>query len=224
MKAEVKVIELADKYYQIEGTDCIFPKEKALSVTVEIEHKGYCIKRTLSSRENADLNIWANKKNGNTIPYYKGSGGYLHYSSGSAFILPIKLNGFAELNTVKDFFEKTGYIPEPQRKSLGMYDGVEIYEETDAWFVDLKELKIVKFDYMKHSLAVAGSEGDKYDYSKMYLTPKEANARLKGIVTDKAIDYPFTITTRKYNTEHKIFIDYAIEAFEKDHNITYLPE
>ena len=38
----------------------------------------------------------------------------------------------------------------------------------------------------------------------------------------KDIDYPFT--THKYNTGHRLFIDYAIEAFEKDHNIIYLPE
>ena len=60
--------------------------------------------------------------------------------------------------------------------------------------------------------------------SKLYLTPKEANARLKEIVREKAWDYPVTITKREYDKGCNGFIDFAIEVFEKDHNVIYLPE
>ena len=133
------------------------------------------------------------------------------------------INGYSAATARTMKFEHCS-APEPQRKSLGMYDGVELFDNTDAWFVDLKELKIVRFDHMKHYLAVAGSESDLYDYSKMYLIPKEANARLKEIVREKANDYPVSITVKQWLSNRKHFIDYAIEAFEKDHNITYLPE
>lgn len=132
-------------------------------------------------------------------------------------------NGFSvEISRTMKFEKCSAH--EPQRKSLGMHEGAEVFDNTDAWFVDLKELEIVKFDHIKHSIEVAGLEGDLYDYSKLYLTPKEANARLKEIVREKANDYPVLITVKQLFSNNKQFILYAIEAFEKDHNITYLPE
>ena len=135
----------------------------------------------------------------------------------------------AQLNTyeIEESVTMKHVQPEPQRKSLGIYEGVEIYEETDAWFVDLKELKIVKFDHMKHSIAVAGSEGDLYDYSKMYLIPKEVNARQKEEVTKKAKKRTFTFPELEYQYDNWLTsdaIDYAIELIEKEYNIIYLPE
>ena len=111
--------------------------------------------------------------------------------------------------------------PEPQRKSLGMYDGVEIYEDTKAWFVDLKTLEINAPEGFELENWV---EDNINNESKVYLTPKEANARLKEIVREKAKDYPVSITVTQWFSNNKQFIHYAIEAFEKDHNITYLPE
>jgi len=127
----------------------------------------------------------------------------------------------AKLNTyeIEESVTMKHVQPEPQRKSLGIYDGVEIFEETDAWFVDIKNLIIT---------VAAGFDIDSWGEAleineyKVYLTPKEVNARLKEEVIKKAIDYPFTITTHKYNTGHRLFIDYAIEAFEKEYNVQYL--
>ena len=125
----------------------------------------------------------------------------------------------AQLNTyeIEESVTMKHVQPEPHRKLLGTYEGVDIFDNTDAWFVDLKELNIVKFNHMKHYLSIAGLEGDLCDYSKMYLIPKEANARQKEEVIKKAKEITFTLAElEKY--------DFAIEAFEKDHNITYLPE
>ena len=113
--------------------------------------------------------------------------------------------------------------PEPQRKSLGMHEGVEVYEGTKVWFVDIKHLKIRKSILSKSSYINMADKDGVY-YSKFYLTPKEVNARLKDIVTDKARNYTFSINSKMYYDTAYGVIDYAIEAFEKDHNITYLPE
>ena len=129
----------------------------------------------------------------------------------------------AKLNTyeIEESMTMKYVQPEPQRKSLGMYEGVEIYEETDAWFVDIKNLIITVaagFDIDSWGEALEINE------SKVYLTPKEVNARLKEEVTKKAKDYPVSITVKQWFSNSKHLIHYAIEAFEKDHNITYLPE
>ena len=129
----------------------------------------------------------------------------------------------AKLNTyeIEESVTMKHVQPEPQRKSLGIYDGVEIFEETRSWFVDLKTLEIKAPEGFELENWV---EDNINNESKVYLTPKEANARLKEEVIKKANDYLISITINQWLGNRKHFVDYAIEAFEKDHNITYLPE
>lgn len=124
---------------------------------------------------------------------------------------------------VKSLTKKEVNTPKPQRKSLCMYEGVEVFDNTNAWFVDLKEFNIVKFDHMKHSIEVAGLECHLYDYSKMYLTPKEANARLKEEVEKKAMDCRKISFNDVCRLNGNVW-DYAIELIEKEYGVTYLPE
>ena len=213
MKAEVKVIELADKYYQIEGTDCIFPKEKALSVTVEIDP--VLIAKAGEWVKIGDFGVNIFKRFTSGKPYILSRDLYTNSAC-----LMVKFDDEGEIAGPNSFniptnmkFEKCSE-PEPQRKSLGIYEGVEIYEETRSWFVDLETLEIRAPEGFDLENWV---EDNINNESKVYLTPKEANARLKEEVIKKAIDYPFTLAElEKY--------DFAIEAFEKDHNITYIPE
>jgi len=198
---------------------------------VDPKPKGYCIKRT---PENAKaLNNWANEQHGGTICKYEGSGETFEYYIYSIpvvdkmyyvkfYVNKEKIYGFTELFTAEEFFAKVGYTPEPKliaNQPIGVYEGVEIFKDTKAWFVYLKELKIVKFDHMKHSLAAA-----LYKYSKMYLTPKGANARLRSEIAKKAMDYPITITSNEYNNGDVTLHGRAMKAIEKEYNITYLPE
>jgi len=116
-------------------------------------------------------------------------------------------------------FEVKELTPEPQRKSLGIYEGVEIFEGDITYYIMFKTLKILKVKSSSKTVF-----GETECGSKSYLTPKEANARLKEIVREKAEDYPVSITVKQWFSNNKQLIHYSIEAFEKDHNIIYLPE
>jgi len=107
--------------------------------------------------------------------------------------------------------------PEPQRKSLGMYEGVEIFESDTVYYLDLMDFVIHKTTAIKVKLNFES----KY-ISKVYLTPKEANARQKEEVEKMAMDYKKISFNDVCRLNGNVW-DYAIEAFEKDHNISYLP-
>jgi len=113
-----------------------------------------------------------------------------------------------------------------QRKSLGFYEGVEIFEDTKAWFVSIKELKIIE---AKYSLSDANNYSkDNECYSKLYLSPKEANQRLKEEVAKKAMEVKFSISDfEKWNSQEKGLcneLDYAISLVEKEFNVKYLQD
>jgi len=116
-----------------------------------------------------------------------------------------------------------------QRKSIGVYNGTEIYEDTKAWFVGLHELKIYRADLsLKDACSGGGSSKDSDSYSKVYLSPKEADERLKSEVKKVAQERNFT-AQEVQNWQNDIdlsetFMDYAIELVEKEMGITYLEE
>ena len=109
-----------------------------------------------------------------------------------------------------------------ERKQIGTYEGVEIYEDTKAWFVYIINLEIKHpegFDFE------TWLEDGPYKESKVYLTAKEANQRLKEEVVKVAMNRTFTFE------EYKWFVDnfanplkYAIELVEKERGVVYLSE
>ena len=133
----------------------------------------------------------------------------------------------AKINTyeIEDSVTMKHVQHEPQRNSLCIYDGVEIFEETDAWFVDIKNLIIT---------VAAGFDIDSWgesleiNESKVYLTPKEVNARLKQEVIKKAKERTFTLAElEKYDNDWFMMkkpIDFAIEAIEKKFNVKYIED
>ena len=115
-------------------------------------------------------------------------------------------------------------VPEPQRKSIGMYDGVEIYEDTKAWFVDLGSFRIIE-RFLPISTCISYSEDNGIYYSRFYLTPKEANARLKEEILKKAKKKTFTFAELEgFDKYDHTPIGYAIQLIEKEFNVIYLPE
>ena len=108
-----------------------------------------------------------------------------------------------------------------ERKQIGTYEGVEIYEDTKAWFVDIKHLRVVDIGGVK----LEHWYRESIFCSKVYLTAKEANQRLKEEVTKAAKNRTFTFE------EYKWFVDnfanplkYAIELVEKERGVVYLNE
>ena len=131
----------------------------------------------------------------------------------------------AKLNTyeIEESVTMKHVQPEPQRKSLGIYQGVEIFENTKSWFVVKDKLIIIEHQLSKSS-NIRGAFEECVYYTKCYLTPKEANARLKEIVREKAEDYPVSITVKQWFSNNKQLIHYAIEAFEKKFNVKYIED
>lgn len=124
----------------------------------------------------------------------------------------------------KDSNMKFEVCPAPvQRKSLGFYEGVEIFPETKAWDVNLKTLSIHKatpltsFEYWEH---------DFDGLSKVYLSPKEADQRLKEEVEKVAMEKGLTWQQLLdwYNTSMLDVFAFAIELVEKEFGVTYLKE
>ena len=108
-----------------------------------------------------------------------------------------------------------------ERKQIGTYEGVEIYEDTKAWFVDIKHLRVVDIGGVK----LEHWYRESIFCSKVYLTAKEANQRLKEEVVKVAMNRTFTFE------EYKWFVDnfanplkYAIELVEKERGVVYLSE
>ena len=110
--------------------------------------------------------------------------------------------------------------PEPQRKSLGMYDGVEVFEGDITYHIIFKILKILKVKSSSETVF-----GETECGSKSYLTPKEVNARLKEEVTKKAKKRTFTFAELEYQYDNWLelsVLEYAIELIEKEYNVQYL--
>lgn len=302
MKATLKVKDHSEKFYAIEGSDYVFPKSLAESVTVDQEwipktgewafvvktydtgesltgqyykvgevfnikkveksgiprvgywlyksdgceaslsacrpalpheipaearpdFKGWCVERT---PENAEvLNAWANNFFGCNLKWNQG---YILSEQVEGSCQDSKLHeGFILLPTAEAFFEKVGYKPESElvdivRKSLGFYEGVEVFEDTKSWHINLKTLEI------KESIGndVALMEAIFDDSSKDYLTPAAANARLREEVEKKARHVKFSIEEYEawdmkrfnYHSPH----EYAIFLVEKEYNVQYLTE
>lgn len=195
---------------------------------VQPEPKGYCIRRTPENKE--VLNKWANKKESKQDRsllrgLYQLNDGWVFSVcptlSWSLIQHHYQFEGFTELFTVEDFFEKVGYTSEPHRKSLGMYQGVEIYEETCAWFIIKDNLSICKMHGKNCVETEWHTETERY--SKVYLTPKEANARLKEEVEKKAMDCRKISFNDVCRLNGNVW-DYAIELIEKEYGVTYLVE
>lgn len=149
-----------------------------------------------------------------------------YFENGS---VPLGMNGWYSSDYIKNHnmkFEKCS-APAPQRRPLGMYDGLETCNYTKAWFVDFNTLKIMEGSLSKGSYINVADKDGVY-YSRFYLTPKEANARLKEEVTKKAKQRTFTFDELEiYNNKWMECITplgYAIELIEKEYGVTYLPE
>jgi hypothetical protein len=112
-----------------------------------------------------------------------------------------------------------------QRKSIGVYENTEIFHDTPAWDIDIMKLEIRP---VGERVTIEGWNFSSPNFSKAYLSPKEANQRLKSEVEKKTLERKFTIEEIKpYFTGHyKVcsFEDYAIELVEKEFNIKYLEE
>jgi len=112
-----------------------------------------------------------------------------------------------------------------QRKSIGFYEGVEIFENNTVYFIDIKKLKIEPEKIRECGIWL---NKDDSDCSKMYLSPKEADKRLKEEVKKVAKERTFTIGEIEYwikssSTPEEI-VDYAIELAEKEFNVKYLQD
>lgn len=113
-----------------------------------------------------------------------------------------------------------------QRKSLGFYEGTEIFPETKAWYINLRTLEIVDIDCTMTINEYIVRDWPGYDgfSSKVYLDPKEANARLKKEVEKKAKDYKLSISECVEATQHSTPLAYAIQQVEQQYGVTYLTE
>jgi len=112
-----------------------------------------------------------------------------------------------------------------QRKSLGSYQGVEIFEGDTVYFIDLETLEIES-----EKIREIGNwlNKDDSDISKMYLSPKEANQRLKEEVKKVAKERKFTLKELEdYDNDWFMMknpLSHAIELVEKEFNVKYLEE
>ena len=108
-----------------------------------------------------------------------------------------------------------------ERKQIGTYEGVEIYEDTKAWFVDIKHLRVVDIGGVK----LEHWYRESIFCSKVYLSAKEANARLRKEVGKVAKNRKFTLEELKHFDKHEYTaIGFTIELVEKEHNVVYLNE
>lgn len=222
-------ISLSETHYLLRS-NALIPKSACTPVQepveeVKTERKLWCIKRI---PENAfDLNEWANRLKKQN--YHKDNCGYMlseHFSyndghrSTEMSLDYLINNGYVEVPTVEEFFEKVGYKPVPPRKLLGTYEGKEVYEDTKAWFVNLDLLKIEMLKDIKsiENFSIDGALGT----SKVYLTPEEANARLKEEIEKKAMDYKVSISQRELSQKNKSIWAIAVEQVEKEFGVTYL--
>ena len=106
-----------------------------------------------------------------------------------------------------------------ERKLIGTYEGFLIYEDTKAWFVDILNLKIKHPDGFE--LETWPIEDDTNDESKVYITEKEANARLKEEVIKAANNRKYTLSEMKAIHYSELL---AIQLVEKERGVVYLNE
>lgn len=148
--------------------------------------------------------------------YYKDNNGHFRVIADDNGIE----NGYSESFAHRSL--KFEVCPAPvQRKSLGFYEGTEIFDDTKAWFINYESLKIVE---MKDIVTIENFTSELFGCSKVYLDPKEVNARLKKEVEKKAMDYKFSISECVEATQHSTPFAYAIQQLEKEFGVTYLTE
>jgi len=273
---QIKVTEYDEDYYQYDsmpqGGKILIPKSVCAIVHQEGESqpKGWCIKRVINPEV---LNKYMNSLD-IELKYYQNWGYVVSDTTNFLGMVHFEIpEGFIEVSTVEDFFEKVGYNASPkliaksgepkpedfeispnckctdwaylndnegnavgyydsiayekalsdfyklERKPIGVIDGKDVFEGDKVYHIEFKKLKIW------HNEAYVGFPLEECEqYSKSYLSPKEANQRLKSEVEKVAETYPVTITSKAYRNSTLGIIDYAIELVEKEKGIIYLPE
>jgi len=144
------------------------------------------------------------------------------------------------------YYKSTGYFqtliyksdckvvqPAPvQRKSIGVYEGIEVFDGDIGYLITYSDMKINTYVFRDLSLKV-NKLGDSEFSSKVYLSPKEANQILKSEVEKVAKERTFNFNetievTNRYLRSNRfnsdILIDYAIELVEKEFNVKYLQD
>ena len=110
-----------------------------------------------------------------------------------------------------------------QRKSLGVIDGKDVFEGDTIWWIDTDTLIIIPVKVDKDTSFV-NADNEKEGYTKCYLSPKEADQRLKEEVEKVAKYHPVTCTWNQILGRCRGFHDLAIEAVEKEFNVKYLED
>lgn len=132
------------------------------------------------------------------------------------------LNGIRRWAIQKDGIVFERCEPIPERKIIGTYEGNEIYECTKAWFVNLEKLRIEQMTDIIEDFDMLGFEDS--TMSKSYLSPKEANERLKSEVEKVAKERKLSISECIEATQNSTPLAFAIELVEKEKGVKYLEE
>jgi hypothetical protein len=233
-KYKVKESKKQPDSYKLIGQPLWIFKEDCTVISETVDHvqpepKGWCIKRTLDNAE--VLNKWMNSIDEN-LAYCQDFGYVISDTSDILSIVMLSIpEGYTEVFTVEDFFSKVGYVAPIQRNSLYKHEGKDIYEGDVLYMVNIVNLKIEQLKSahnLNFSELFKEGKDDWQDYSRCYLSPKEANQRLKEEVEKVSKERKFTIEEIKpyFTGYYKVcsFETYAIELVEKEFNVKYLEE
>lgn len=238
---QIKVEEHDENYYLLKGDyafNLINKKDCTVVTPVEQQEgevKGFLLPEKWCVYGSTESVVKYANINGAMPPYHtsKSAGLYYHFP---AYVIDYDkyttssyiLEGYTEIT--HDQFMKYAFEPcsppAPVREPIGFYEGVEVFEDTKAWFVDFGKMAIIRDDLSLRGAANGGIASKENDsFSKVYLTPEAVNARLKQIVKEKAKDIQFSLNEYsewRHKNQSVSYIDFAIEKVEKEFNVTYL--